>query len=173
MPRPVRIWQKKFWGKKFTAKQKRRPTYGAAHFMVLCYNKASKGARDLHRLAGRIGKQVQNLCGTAAVMVEPGPNLMSLHIVREDAGPGGDARAGRPAFGFILPGAARQTAAVPGAGPVLRTDQTLARKTKVHRVLMGALFQYGSARLLGPGRTFSFYGAVVGGLQRIQKESFL
>lgn len=64
--------------------------------MVLCYNKASKGARDLHRLAGRIGKQVQNLCGTAAVMVEPGPNLMSLHIVREDAGPGGDARAGRP-----------------------------------------------------------------------------
>lgn len=48
--------------------------------MVSCYNKASQGARDPVRLAGRIGKQVQYLCGTAAVMAEPGSNHMSLRI---------------------------------------------------------------------------------------------
>ena len=48
--------------------------------MVFLYNKASKGARDPVWLAGRIGKQVRNLRGTAAVMAEPEPNLMSLQI---------------------------------------------------------------------------------------------
>lgn len=110
-------------------------------------------------LAGRIGKQVQNLRGTAAVMDEPEPNCMSLHFGVGRQGEGHDARAGRPALEFILPGMAVQTAAVPGAGPVLRTDQTFARKTKVHRVLVSALFLYGSVRLLQPKQALSFCGA--------------
>lgn len=43
-------------------------------FGCMCYifteDKPSRGARGLFRLAGRIGKQVQDLRGTAAVMEE-------------------------------------------------------------------------------------------------------
>lgn len=48
--------------------------------MVFLNDKASEGARDPFRLAGRIGKQVQNLRGTAAVMAELEPDSMSLHV---------------------------------------------------------------------------------------------
>ena len=54
--------------------------------MVFLNDKASEGARDPFRLAGRIGKQVQNLRGTAAVMAEPGSNCMSLHYMRGKTG---------------------------------------------------------------------------------------
>lgn len=122
-------------------------------------------------LAGRIGKQVRNLRGTAAVMAEPEPKGMSLHDGVGRHGKGEDARAGRPALKFILPGMAVQTAVIPGAGPVLRTDQTFARKTKVHRVLMIALFWYGSVRLLQPVQALSFCGAIGNGLYN--KEVFV
>ncbi len=74
--------------------------------MVSLYNKASEGAQDLLGLAGRIGKQVQNLRGTAAVMAESGPKHMSLRIFVswEDTGLDNDTRAGRPAFRIHMAG---------------------------------------------------------------------
>lgn len=69
-----------FWAKRRKAPRKKTAaSCGAAVFMVSCYNKASQGARNPAWLAGRIGKQVQDLRGTAAVMAELERNFMSLH----------------------------------------------------------------------------------------------
>ena len=116
--------------------------------------------------AGRIGKQVQDLRGTAAVMAEFRSSYATVPCMgRQDRN--ADARAGRPALLFeSLPVPPGGTAVGTGRGPRGGRTKRLRGKTMVHRVLACFVFVRAFFAFLAERVRFFLRWIVGSGLER-------